>query len=145
MIKLMINEICQVHHKEVQFCTEGIWSCYWLHSRPSACMNILRQADCQLLFWVMNLCALSMESEFSFLPPIMLVIKVKAECAFLRFGLVDLRRYLCIWFCRHCSKWLFNAMMLWATYELLCKCVLSAFLQITVQWNDIVSNLSAVV
>ena len=55
---------------------------------PTACMNMLRQADCQLLLWVMNLRALSMEFFFSFVPPIMWVFKVKAECTFLRFGLV---------------------------------------------------------
>lgn len=130
----MINEICQVHHKEVQLCTEDIWSCHWLHSRPSACMNLLRQADCQLLFWGDKLMCIF--NGVFFLPPIMLVVKVNAECAFLRFGLVDVFNAVDI---PPNDCWM--QMILWATYHLLCKCVLSTFLQMTLRCNDIVSNL----
>jgi len=100
-----MERFLQVHHKEVQLCTEDIWSCHWLHSHPSASMNIVRQADCRLVFgtWTCHELMHTFNGDLIFFfPPINVGSesgnRVPCSCVF---GSIDLRRDLCI--CRHSS------------------------------------------
>jgi hypothetical protein len=73
--ELMTNWACQVHHKEVQLCTEDTWgrACHWFHPSPCACMKIVRQADSQAPFCVTNLCKLWTEFDTIFSNNLLLV------------------------------------------------------------------------